>query len=172
MADTSFMARFGARLVTNGYAILPIGPGTKKPGRFQRGAWVDYPEWSRHAERGTTDVEVATWSSWPGCGLGILGGAVAAVDIDIIDDPDLALQIEQLARTRLGDTPALRIGRAPKRMRASCSICNARSASSMMSISTAATAPPRIPKPQSGQLDQVATSTSVVSRSAWRFHSG
>jgi len=116
MADTSFMARLGARLVTNGYAILPIAPGTKKPGRFQRGAWVDYPEWSRHAERGTTDVEVATWSSWPGCGLGILGGAVAAVDIDIIDDADLALQIEQLARTRLGDTPALRIGRAPKRM--------------------------------------------------------
>lgn len=52
MADTSFMARFGARLVTNGYAILPIGPGTKKPGRFQRGAWADYPEWNRHAERG------------------------------------------------------------------------------------------------------------------------
>lgn len=25
MADTSWMARFGARLVTNGYAILPIG---------------------------------------------------------------------------------------------------------------------------------------------------
>ena len=43
MADTSFMARFGARLVANSYAILPIGPGTKKPGRFQRGAWTDYP---------------------------------------------------------------------------------------------------------------------------------
>ena len=116
MADTSFMARFGARLVTNGYAILPIGPGTKKPGRFQRGAWADYPEWNRHAERGTTEVEVATWASWPDCGVGIVGGAVAAVDIDIKDDADLALRIEQLARERLGDTPALRIGRAPKRM--------------------------------------------------------
>ena len=82
MADTSFMARFGARLVTNGYAILPIGPGTKKPGRFQRGTWTDYPEWNRHAERGTTEVEVATWASWPDCGIGIVGGAVAAVDID------------------------------------------------------------------------------------------
>ncbi|THD71296.1 DUF3987 domain-containing protein [Thalassobius vesicularis] len=116
MTDTSFMARFGARLVTNGYAILPIGPGTKKPGRFQRGAWADYPEWNRHAERGTTEVEVATWSSWPDCGVGIVGGAVAAVDIDIKDDAALALRIEQLARKRLGDTPALRIGRAPKRM--------------------------------------------------------
>jgi hypothetical protein len=116
MADTSFMARFGARLVTNGYAILPIGPGTKKPGRFQRGTWTDYPEWNRHAERGTTEVEVATWASWPDCGIGIVGGAVAAVDIDIKDDADLALQIERLALERLGDTPALRIGRAPKRM--------------------------------------------------------
>jgi len=116
MADTSFMARLGARLVTHGYTILPIGPGTKKPGRFQRGAWTDYPEWNRHAERGTTEVEVATWASWPDCGIGIVGGAVAAVDIDIKDDADLALQIERLARERLGDTPALRIGRAPKRM--------------------------------------------------------
>ncbi|WP_374422753.1 PriCT-2 domain-containing protein [Paracoccus sp. (in: a-proteobacteria)] len=116
MADTSFMARFGARLVTNGYAILPIGPGTKKPGRFQREAWADYPEWNRHAERGTTEVEVATWSSWPDCGIGIVGGSVAAVDIDIAEDAELALRIERLARERLGDTPALRIGRAPKRM--------------------------------------------------------
>jgi hypothetical protein len=116
MSDTSFMARFGARLVTNGYAILPIGPGTKKPGRFQRGAWADYPEWNRHAERGTTEVEVATWASWLDCGIGIVGGAVAAVDIDIKDDTDLALQIERLARERLGDTPALRVGWAPKRM--------------------------------------------------------
>ena len=116
MTDPSFMARFGARLVTNGYAILPIAPGTKKPGQFKRGAWADYPEWNRHAERGTTEVEVTTWSSWPDCGIGIVGGAVAAVDIDIVEDAELALQIEQLARARLGDTPALRIGRAPKRM--------------------------------------------------------
>ncbi|CUH39026.1 hypothetical protein JSE7799_01745 [Jannaschia seosinensis] len=116
MADTSWMARIGARLVTNGYAILPIGPGTKKPGQFTRGAWADYPEWNRHAARATTEVEIATWSAWPDCGIGIVGGAVAAVDIDIAEDAELAFRIEQLARDRLGDTPALRIGKAPKRM--------------------------------------------------------
>ena len=114
--STSFMARHGSRLLANGYTILPIAPGGKKPGRYQRGAWVDYPEWNRHAERATTEVEVATWSGWPDCGIGIVGGGVAAVDIDIVSDPDLALRIERLARTRLGDTPALRIGRAPKRL--------------------------------------------------------
>ena len=69
--NTSFMAHHGSRLLANGYTILPIAPGGKKPGRYQRGAWVDYPEWNRHAERPTTEVEVATWSGWPDCGIGI-----------------------------------------------------------------------------------------------------
>jgi hypothetical protein len=110
------MARFGAQLLANGYTILPIQPGTKKPGRHTRGKWHDYGEWNRHAARATTEVEVATWSRWPGCGIGIVGGAVAALDIDIREDAELALRIEELARQRLGDTPALRIGKAPKRM--------------------------------------------------------
>ena len=29
-----FMARIGATLVDNGYPVIPIWPGTKKPGRF------------------------------------------------------------------------------------------------------------------------------------------
>jgi hypothetical protein len=74
------MACYGARLVTNGYAILPIAPSTKKPGQFKRGAWADYPEWNRHAERGTTEVEVAAWSSLPGCGIGVLGGRLEACE--------------------------------------------------------------------------------------------
>ena len=117
MTETSFMARFGARLVTNGYAILPIGPGTKKPGQFKRGAWVDYPEWNRHAERGTTEVEMATWSAWPDCGIGIVGGAVAAVDIDIVEDAELGAPASSDWPATGWATPRrLRIGRAPKRM--------------------------------------------------------
>lgn len=116
MAIINFMARYGERLVSNGYAILPIAPGTKKPGRHARGNWADYPEWNRHAARPTTEIELKSWSRWPGCGVGIVGGAVASLDIDIREDGELALQIEKLARERLGDTPALRIGKAPKRM--------------------------------------------------------
>ena len=112
----SFMARFGARLVANGYPIIPIQPGTKKPGCHRGGGWHDYPAWTRHAARATTDLELQLWSAWPDAGVGIVGGSVAAVDIDIADDAELALRIERLARERLGDTPALRIGRAPKRL--------------------------------------------------------
>src|SRR5690625_370922 len=116
MTGLSWMARLGSRLVANGYPILPIAPGTKKPGRYRSGQWVEYPKWNEQAVRPTTDLEVDTWSAWPDCGIGILGGAVAAVDIDIAEDAGLAVEIESLARKRLGDSPALRIGRAPKRM--------------------------------------------------------
>ena len=52
---------------------------------------------------------------WPDAGVGVVCGRIVAVDIDIMD-PGLALEIERLARERLGETPALRIGRAPKRL--------------------------------------------------------
>ena len=90
-------------------------PGTKKPGRSRGGVWSDYPDWTRHAERSTTEHELGVWSTWPDAGVGIACGPVAAVDIDIAE-AELALELERLARTRLGDTPALRIGRAPKRL--------------------------------------------------------
>ena len=35
--SSSYMARLGGRLIENGYPILPIMPGTKKPGRFTCG---------------------------------------------------------------------------------------------------------------------------------------
>ncbi len=116
MNEPSFMARFGAHLVLNGYPIIPIQPGTKKPGRYRGGRWCDYPDWTRHAARATTELEIAQWSAWPDAGIGVVGGPVAAVDIDIDDDAALAQDIERLARERLGDTPALRIGRPPKRL--------------------------------------------------------
>lgn len=116
MKDFSFMSRYGDKLVANGYSILPLQPGAKKPGRFIRGKWVDYADWTRHADRGTTEFEVSLWEKWPDAGVGVLGGAVAAVDIDIREDAELAQRIEDLARERLGDTPAVRIGKAPKRM--------------------------------------------------------
>jgi hypothetical protein len=116
MGPHSFMAQFGARLVQNGYPIIPIQPGTKKPGCHRGGGWRDYPDWTRHAARATTKLELAQWRGWPDAGIGIVGGAVAAVDIDIAEDAELAQRIERLARERLGDTPALRIGCPPKRL--------------------------------------------------------
>jgi Primase C terminal 2 (PriCT-2)/Bifunctional DNA primase/polymerase, N-terminal len=111
----SYMARLGARLVDNGYPVLPIMPGTKKPGQFKAGAWRDYPGWTKHGMRPTSEHELTVWNGWPDAGIGIPTGTVIGVDIDIRDD-QIASRLEQLARELLGDTPAIRFGLPPKRL--------------------------------------------------------
>jgi hypothetical protein len=110
---TSFMDRYGARLIANGYPIIPIQPGTKKPGCHRGGGWRDYPDWTRHASarhhraRAGAVAALARRRHWHRRRRRRRGGA---------DDAELAHRIERLARERLGDTPALRIGRSPKRL--------------------------------------------------------
>lgn len=116
MTTPNYMAQLGATLVERGFAILPIQPGTKKPGRYRRGAWHDYPKWSRHCARDTTEHEVDLWADWPQAGIGIAAGRVVGIDIDIAHSDALARSIEALAKTMLGETTAVRIGRAPKRL--------------------------------------------------------
>jgi hypothetical protein len=111
----SYMARLGGRLIDNGYPVLPIMPGTKKPGQFRRGAWRDYPGWTKHGARPTSEHELIVWSGWPDAGIGIPTGTVIGVDIDV-RDAELASRLEQLARTALSDTPAVRFGMPPKRL--------------------------------------------------------
>jgi hypothetical protein len=115
MNQPAFMADYGERLIDNGYSVIPIMPGTKVPGRFTGGEWSPYPDWARHCDRPTKPFEVDIWRRWPGCGVGIATGAVVGIDIDILDGA-LAIQIAELATSMLGDTPCLRIGRAPKRL--------------------------------------------------------
>lgn len=112
---TDFMARNGARLVDNGFPVIPIWPGTKKPGRYTRGEWHDYPAWTRHCDRPTTLQEIEIWATWPDAAVGFACGPIVGIDIDVLDAA-LAHRIEKLARQMLGDTTLVRIGRAPKRM--------------------------------------------------------
>ena len=116
MNPINYMARLGATLIDRGYAILPIQPASKKPGMYRLGAWHDYPKWSRHCERDTTENEVDIWGDWPEAGVGIAAGRVIGIDIDVLQSKEVAEQIEGLARRMLGDTPAIRIGHAPKRL--------------------------------------------------------
>jgi hypothetical protein len=110
-----FMARYGEALLDAGYRILPIQPGTKKPGMMRQGQWFDYPQWSRHGMRETTAYELDVWATWPDAAIGVATGNVIAIDIDVPDEA-LAKGIQTLAFERLGVTNAIRIGRAPKRL--------------------------------------------------------
>ena len=110
-----FMARHGETLIDNGYSILPIQAGVKSPGRYTNGVWSNYPDWSRHCDRPTTEIEVGIWAQWPGCAIGIAAGTVCGVDIDI-HDAEVAHLVEVKAREMLGNTPCVRIGLPPKRL--------------------------------------------------------
>ncbi|MBF0423149.1 MAG: PriCT-2 domain-containing protein [Magnetococcales bacterium] len=112
----NFMTQYGDQLAAGGFPFLPIVPGEKFPGRFERGNWLPYKGWTKHAARATTAHELSIWKQWPDAGIGIPCGLVAGVDIDIADDIDLAQRLQFLAFELLGATPAVRIGNAPKRM--------------------------------------------------------
>lgn len=112
----SFMTDHGARLIDNGYPILPIKPVSKIPGAYSNGEWRPYAQWTRHCVRRTTEFELNIWSRWPDAGIGIACGDIVAIDIDIVQDREVVLKIDALARDMLGDTPALRIGLSPKRL--------------------------------------------------------
>jgi hypothetical protein len=114
ISRSNYVAQHGARLIENGYPVLPIMPGTKKPGRFSCGTWRDYPAWERHCHRATTAIELGIWSEWPDAGIGIACGYVVGVDIDELD-ADKAWDLDQRARRTLGNTPLMRIGLWPKR---------------------------------------------------------
>ena len=110
-----FMAQFGARLVDNGYPVIPIMPGAKVPGHFRKGAWAAYPDWTRHCDRATKSFEIDIWRRWPDCAVGIACGAVVGIDIDV-PDASVAVALTDRAKRMLGETPCLRIGQAPKRL--------------------------------------------------------
>ncbi len=116
MTNKNYMAQLGATLVDRGFPILPIQPNTKKPGLYKLGEWHEYPKWSRHCERDTTENEVDIWGNWPEAGIGIAAGRVIGIDIDVLSSPAVAMEIEALAKRMLGETPAVRIGHAPKRL--------------------------------------------------------
>lgn len=97
----SYFQKQGRALLGNGYLIVPIKPGHKRPA---------LSNW-QHARLGTSDL-----SAHPGHGVGILTGQgahpIAAIDIDTLDE-ELAKRFVDWCQEHLGDT-CERIGRAPK----------------------------------------------------------
>ncbi len=79
--------QFANRLIERGYAVIPIVPGTKKPGRYFAGMWIGLSNWQRRFNGGFPSVEELTRWGEGNAGIGVLGGyrGLIAVDIDTDD---------------------------------------------------------------------------------------
>jgi hypothetical protein len=106
----NFMQLYGAKLVDAGYRVIPIAPGTKRPGRFDGKSWGDLARWT---EVRADQTHVNIWSEWTSCGVGIITGEVVAIDIDVLDE-SVALAVGKVFQDRLGQTDMIRIGKSPK----------------------------------------------------------
>lgn len=99
-------AEVAERLADNGYSPLPIKPGSKR---------VVERDWTRFCLTPVNDATMGRWldrhADW---GTGLATGRLVGIDIDILDQ-DAAFEAETRARTVFGDTPLVRIGKAPKR---------------------------------------------------------
>lgn len=110
----NYMRLYGERLIDNGYSIVPIMPGTKKPGVWGAGSgWSNMHGWQAFATNPATPGMLKTWSQWEGCGVGIVCGKVVAVDIDILD-PQVNYDVASHIMNALGGNPLMRIGKKPK----------------------------------------------------------
>ena len=97
----SYFQKQGRALLANGYLIVPIKPGHKRPA---------LSNWQ------TSRLGASDLSAYPHHGVGILCGQgahpVAAIDIDTTDEV-LALQFSAWCHDNLGVTVE-RVGNAPK----------------------------------------------------------
>jgi hypothetical protein len=98
------------RLFERGYAVVPIIPGTKKPGFLCNGHWIGLMAWStRFNGRASRPQERAQWGRGD-AGIGVLGGPpsqdLIGVDIDTEDADLLAAVLAELPPTPVKKTGA------------------------------------------------------------------
>ncbi|MFA5630305.1 MAG: bifunctional DNA primase/polymerase [Porticoccaceae bacterium] len=72
------------RYVKLGISVIPIAPGTKRPGKWsQSNGWEGMGDWSRFSRRLPTEIELDYWSTFPDAGIGVvLGPASGLIAID------------------------------------------------------------------------------------------
>jgi hypothetical protein len=103
-------ADMAERLIERGYAVVPIIPGTKRPGFFNGETWLGLPEWqTRFNKRAPTNEQIVRWGVGD-TGIGIVGGpasrGMVGFDIDT-DDPAIRAALDSI----LPPTPVRKVGR-------------------------------------------------------------
>lgn len=99
-------------LLAAGYAPIPITLHTDVA------SWIKSPgkQPAPKAWQAPNDVRRAQWRrDHPNCGVGLLTRHTPAIDIDFLDKA-IGDEVQALAKKMLGESPLLRIGKAPKRL--------------------------------------------------------
>lgn len=66
--------------IERGYSVIPIAPGTKRPGVWsQSEGWRGMHDWERYSHRLPTELELEAWYKWPDAGIGLLLGKLSGV---------------------------------------------------------------------------------------------
>lgn len=103
MAQRRYLEEFGVAIAENGYEVIPIIPGEKRPAGE---GWQKY-------DGSPEGVEDQIASGRGGHGVGIKTRNAPSVDIDILDE-DVNQRIQDLVREIVGESPLQRIGLPPK----------------------------------------------------------
>lgn len=84
--DQSIFAEFAWKFLERDISVVPIAPGSKKPGQYsQEQGWRGMGDWTRFAQRLPTDIEIEHWATWPDAGIGVVLGklsGIIAIDVD------------------------------------------------------------------------------------------
>ncbi|WP_440682107.1 Cro/CI family transcriptional regulator [Cysteiniphilum halobium] len=101
VVDREFLQVFGSTLIDNGYKIVPIKQGSKRP---------SLKDWT-HID--ATHGDVDKWTSQGFKGVGILCEYTPAIDIDVRDQK-IVEELTQLIEKECGKVILKRVGNAPK----------------------------------------------------------
>lgn len=103
MAARRYMEEFGVAIAKNGYEVIPIVPGEKRPAG---------KNWQKLA--GTVEGVHDYIADGKGAhGIGIKSRLCPAIDLDLYDEEMIA-EVKKVILEIVGDTPLKRIGKAPK----------------------------------------------------------
>lgn len=63
-----------------GYSVIPIAPGTKRPGTWsQAKGWEGMFDWERFGSRLPSEIEISHWENWPEAGMGLVCGKLSRI---------------------------------------------------------------------------------------------
>jgi len=77
-AAESIYKQFAWKFIERGISVVPIAPGTKRPGEWSaEHGWRGMRDWTKYATRLPTEHELAIWETWPDAGIGVVLGPLS-----------------------------------------------------------------------------------------------